>query len=673
MNKTIFKVCKVSLFILMLPFFSEAQTVQGEKNTDGTFQKWHRIEVVLDGPNVSEASATFRNYRLDVTFTSPSAKVYKVPGFFDADGDAANSSATAGTVWKARFAGGEEGTWTYKVSFVKGPNVAAQLTGGTRGTLPDGQSGTFKIGKQDKTGKDFRAKGKLQYVGEHYLRFADGDHFIKLGAGSPEVFMGDTDFDGTMGSINHTAQVADWNTGDPTWKNGKGKGIVGTVNFLSEKGVNCHYFVSMNAAGDGRQTFPWTSATNVDIYDVSKLAQWEILFTHFDAKGLMIHFVTTENENVNYMEDNDGNGTFSNVRKIYYRELIARFGHHMAITWNVGEENNWATPANGNKPNTNAQRIEFAAWLRGLAYYKDHISLHNGPSTDASANEIFMPLLGNLDFTGPGLQYGIGANNHADVLQWYNKSHSTNQKWVVSLDEAFGDVTDKIDELRKEVIWGSILSGGQMEWYIGGKDVSYINYSIYSTQYQTMGHAANFMNTYLAKDIHKMIPNDNLTAGAANWAMADPGNIYLFYIKNGGNATVNLSAAVGKKFNVQWYNPRTGGSLITGTPAVINGGNANTALGLPPNTTTEDWVVLLKSTTTTSLEEEINTTESLFAYPNPSADGIFNLSQAANWKVYSSLGVEIKSGNGAQVNLSENPKGVYLIKLNDKMERLIME
>ena len=132
------------------------------------------------------------------------------------------------------------------------------------------------------------------------------------------------------------------------------------------------------------------------------------------------------------------------------------------------------------------------------------------------------------------------------------------------------------------------------------------------------------MNTYLAKDIHKMIPNDNLTTG-------------------------------------------------TVTPAVINGGNANTTLGLPPNTTIEDWVVLLKSTTTTSLEEEMIDSKTIYAFLNPSTDGIFNLSQTANWKVTTILGKESKTGNGNQVDLTENPKGVYLITMNNKVERVVIE
>jgi len=408
-------------------------------------------------PSLAEKKTTFRDFRLDVTFTSPSGKEYEVPGFFAADGNSGNTSATQGNQWKARFAGGEEGTWTYKARFVTGTNVAANLTGGVGGTSPDGEGGTFRIGPQDKSGKDFRAKGKLEYVGEHYLRFADGDYFIKCGANSPEVLLEYGEFDGTPKHEEdlYSPNIKDWNAGDPTWGDGKGKGIIGLINYLSALGVNSHYFLCMNAYGDGKEAWPWTGKDHIDIYDVSKLAQWEVLFTHFDRMGLMVHFQFSESENTNYLEDRDGKGTFSNARKILYRELIARFGHHMAITWNVGEENQ-AKGEGFEIPNTHAQRKAFATRIRALTYYQDHISVHNGPG--GVFDDIFPQLIGYKDYTGPSLQTFLSPRkrtkpnqralpNHDEVLNWVNESEKNGHKWVVSVDEPwFGNRPDGLGE-----------------------------------------------------------------------------------------------------------------------------------------------------------------------------------------------------------------------------------
>ncbi|TWU44226.1 hypothetical protein Q31b_17620 [Novipirellula aureliae] len=589
-----------ALLLSTVSVSSFAAVVDGERNADGTIKKWHRIEVVFDGPQVDESSAVFRNYRLDVTFTSPSGKEYKVPGFFDADGDPANSSATSGNKWKTRFAAGEEGEWNYKVSFVTGKNVAANLSGGTGGTAPDGETGSFKIGPQDKSGKDFRAKGKLEYVGEHYLRFADGDYFIKCGVNSPEVLLEYGEFDGTPGHENdlYSPNIKDWKPGDPTWANEKGKGIIGLINYLSALGLNSHYFLCMNAYGDGKEAWPWTGMDNIDVYDVSKLGQWEVLFTHFDRMGLMVHFQLSESENTNYLEDRDGKGTFSDARKILYRELIARFGHHMAVTWNVGEENQ-AKGEGFHVPNTHAQRKEFASRIRALTCYQDHITVHNGPG--GVFDDIFPQLIGYKDYTGASLQTLVVPrknmlSNHDEVLRWVEESAASGHKWVVAINEPWWGrrPNNLVDLIRKDVVWGALLAGGHMEFYTGKDDVKHIDYAVHEDCWKPIGHAAKFMNEHLAKDIAGMKPNDDLAIGDDNWALANEGQVYLLYLKNGGEAKVDLSNAAGTTFSVQWFNPRTGGDLIDGTPKTVTGGEENVSLGMPPSTPGQDWVVLLK-------------------------------------------------------------------------------
>ena len=73
--------------------------------------------------------------------------------------------------------------------------------------------------------------------------------------------------------------------------------------------------------------------------DVSKLDQWEIVFAHGTEKGMFLHFKTMETENEMLLDDGD----LGRERKLYYRELIARYAHHPALNWNLGEEINNAT------------------------------------------------------------------------------------------------------------------------------------------------------------------------------------------------------------------------------------------------------------------------------------------------------------------------------------------
>ena len=72
-------------------------------------------------------------------------------------------------------------------------------------------------------------------------------------------------------------------------------------------------------------------------------------------------------------------------------------------------------------------------------------------------------------------------------------------------------------------------------------------------------------------------------------------------------------------------------------------------------------------------EEILSETLNISIYPNPSKDGVFNLSESANWEVVSILGEKLKAGEGATINLSGYPKGIYLFKINSKTEKIVIE
>jgi len=295
----------------------------------GELRKWHKITLTFEGPTASETGTPnpFLNYRLDVTFShASSGKSYTVPGYFAADGDAANTDAEQGNSWRCHFAPDETGTWTYSVSFVTGSSVAVNSNGTP--TAFDGQSGSFSIAPTNKTGRDHRGKGRLEYVDMHHLRFAEtGEFFLKVGPDSPENFLSYNDFDNTAGAKDWLPHLQDWESGDPTWQVNKGKGIIGAVNYLSSAGANSFSFLTFSTYGDDPEVFPHISKTDFTRFDVSKLAQWEILFTHADEMGMFLHFKMGEQENDQRM---DSNGNLGTERKLYYRELIARFGHHVS-------------------------------------------------------------------------------------------------------------------------------------------------------------------------------------------------------------------------------------------------------------------------------------------------------------------------------------------------------
>src|SRR5688572_29438151 len=70
---------------------------------EGELRQWHKVTLTLTGPEAVEAGGgpnPFMDYRLTVTFAHESGSpTYRVPGYFAADGNAANSSAASGNKW----------------------------------------------------------------------------------------------------------------------------------------------------------------------------------------------------------------------------------------------------------------------------------------------------------------------------------------------------------------------------------------------------------------------------------------------------------------------------------------------------------------------------------------------------------------------------------------------
>jgi hypothetical protein len=72
----------------------------------GELKRWHKVTLTLDGPSASEAGTPnpFMDYRMNVTFSNTvSGLTYLVPGYFAADGNASETSATSGNKWRAHL------------------------------------------------------------------------------------------------------------------------------------------------------------------------------------------------------------------------------------------------------------------------------------------------------------------------------------------------------------------------------------------------------------------------------------------------------------------------------------------------------------------------------------------------------------------------------------------
>lgn len=585
-----------SLFIAFLSIFffsnSQAQTL----TVTGELKKWHPITITLDGPQASEDGNPnpFLDYRFEIHF-SLAAETITVPGYFAADGNASETGATSGNKWRVHFVPPESGNWTYRTSFRQGTDAALSTDPNAGSSLApyDNIFQTMQIEETDKGGVDFRGKGILRYVGEHYLQFDNGEYYIKGGADSPENFLGYVEFDQTYNlagvdyTKTYTPHVGDWQNGDPSWQNGKGKGIIGAVNYLASEGINSVYFITLNINGDTQDVWMYNDPSNRTRYDVSKLDQWNIVFDHMVEKGIVLHVLTQETENELLL---DG-GNLGNERKSYYRELVARFGYHNGLVWNLGEEND---------ENTDAQRKAFADYIRAFDAYDHPIVIHTLPG---QWNQVYGPLLNYPSFEGSSLQIGVPEDAHWLTLDWLNQSANSGKKWYVTIDEAGpwqdGATPDGPDnnhwQVRREVLWGNLMAGGAgVEWYFGFNhphgDFTLEDFRSRDNFWDFTRYALEFFNTYLP--FTEMTSNDDLASNTSSYVLAKEDELYAVYLKWGGTTTLNLNGST-KTYTVQWFNPRTGGSLVNGTVAEVTG-PGTVSIGQPNSDQSEDWVALVK-------------------------------------------------------------------------------
>jgi len=575
-----------------------AYNVGEDGELTGELKKWHKITLSFVGPSTSETATPnpFTYYRLDVTFTHiATGKTYVVPGYYGADGNAANTGATAGNVWLTHFAPDEMGTWQWSAGFTQGTNVA-QNGGGSSAGFMDGKSGTFDVMDTDKTGRDHRGKGRLQYVGEHHLRFAEtGEYFLKAGADSPENFLAYDDFDNTLDieglRKDWGPHLGDYRTNDPTWAGGKGGAMVGALNYLSGKGMNVFSFLPMNIAGDDENVFPYISDSSGEDrqrIDVSKTAQWEVVFEHADHVGLYLHFKTQETENDQLL---DG-GALGNERKLYYRELIARFSHHLALNWNIGEENT----------NTVQQRKDFADFFKAVDPYDFPVVIHTYPN---QIDAVYGGIIDHPTYDGASIQTSPG-NVFDKTLQWVQNSEAAGRKWVVANDEqgsansgVIPDANDFThDNIRKNVLWGNIMAGGAgVEYYFGyqypNSDLTCEDWRSRDNMWTLSKYALDFFTTYVP--FWEMSNNDDLVSSSNAWCLSNE-LYFVIYLLNGGTTTIDLPDN-GGTFDMSWYDPRNGGDLQQTT--VISGGQA-VSVGTAPSNTGSDWAILITPSTITT-------------------------------------------------------------------------
>lgn len=600
---------RTRVFVLLLTFALIAASVMTVFNTSaapaqisGALQVWHPVTLDFAGPRSTELSSDpnpFLDYRLQVSFTGPGGQRYSVPGFFDGDG----KGGSEGDVWRVLFTPDQAGEWIYQASFRSGRNIAVDLDPGAGTPVEfDGATDSFIIAPAS-ANSGFQSWGRLEYANGHYLKFRDGPYWVKGGTDSPETLLGYVGFDdttpGPFGLLDFADHKGDWQSGDPILNtNGAddGKGMIGALNYLASRHVNSIYFLPMNIGGDGQNVWPYAgdidrtgSGSNDNThFDLSKLRQWGIVFEHAQQNGIFLHVVLNEAEEANKKELD--NGTLGVERKVYYRELVARFGHFNALQWNISEEYNHDWPLSP------ATVKEFAGYIQAIDPYDHPITVHN----ISDPNDAWPPFLGDERFSVTSFQLKpTDLNTFEPIVEdWRERSAAAGRPIPISLDELnnLAPTDEAAETQRKDVIWPVYLSGGMLEHYLGGPvpDKELDDFRRYEQLWDYTWYARKFVQDNLP--FWQMQPNDGLlTNEATNLGQGEvftkAGEVYAVYLPNASKGgTLDLSTASGM-MEQRWFNPRTG--EFEGSAVSVAAGTA-VDLGMPPSNPDQDWVILLR-------------------------------------------------------------------------------
>ncbi|QDU56020.1 DUF5060 domain-containing protein [Aeoliella mucimassa] len=618
-----------SILLLVASTCLAAGSTDAQVVLSGELKQWHNITLTLDGPQAAETDDTpnpFLDYAMQVTFAHESGQLqYVVPGYFAADGDAANTSASSGNKWRAHLAADLTGEWTYRISFRQGHHAAIDSSADSQPLAPfDGLSGKFTVAPTDKRGRDFRAHGRLAYVGERYLQTSGTkEYFLKVGADAPETLLGYVDFDNTIAGRGKSVplktwqpHVRDWQPGDPTWQQQKGRGLIGAINYLSGKGCNAFSFLTYNAGGDGDNVWPFVERNEKLHYDCSKLDQWGIVFEHATTKGMYLHFKMQETENDDQRGSDkpvptalDG-GELGPERKLYCRELVARFAHNLALNWNLGEENTQST----------VEQQAMLDYLAEIDPYQHLRVLHTYPQQQ---DNVYRPLLGERSqLTGVSLQNDHIHETHVQTVKWVQESTAAGKPWVVAFDESgsaahgvcpdlgyrgfdghdkAGNMAYTEHEVRWQTLWGTLMGGGAgVEYYFG---YQFDENDLLCQDWRSRDRSWNYCRIAIDFFRDQQIPywqmtnHDSLVGNPdhdnTKYCLASIGECYVIYLPQLDHTELDLRNVAGE-FDIQWFNPRDGGELIAGSVPTVSAGRL-VDIGSPPaSTDSHDWVALVR-------------------------------------------------------------------------------
>jgi hypothetical protein len=473
--------------------------VHQESDNHMAFQ-WDKVEIEIIGPNLdaTQGENPFAK-NVDVIFTAPNSTTFRVPAFFNGN----NQGQNQGNKWVARFAPPQIGEWTYEV-------VASESGFSSR-------NGSFNV--EPAYGDGLFNKGKLAYSGEPYLRFKNGDYFLKAGADDPENLLG-----GAFGDFVGKREYVD---------------------YLSNLGINSIYILLQNIDGDYDDTWPWLGKSNAEAknngeagrFDISKLDEWEEFFRYANSNGMVVHLLFNDDSAWNdYNED------------LYIREMIARFSYLPGVIWNVGEE--------ANEIFSDTEQLNFAEKINQIDPYDTPVTVHRVHWENSD-----WPFLGNPVFNLTSMQTdgaldiraNIPENLNTEIIEALTISRNLGYIQPANYDElqAIRDNSESTRDIwRTRAVWPVLMAGGGLEVHFFDIEPRQLG-----SMWSDTAHAKRFIEGF--DDWHTLQASNDLVTASQGRDFAfttEKGDIGI-YLDSGGGASLTIPEG---RYSLRWFNPETG-------------------------------------------------------------------------------------------------------------------
>lgn len=483
--------------------------------SDGLVELHGMFELDVVNPNSYTNKFDYGEIALVGTFTAPSGAETDFHGFHAGDG----SGGQSGNIWRLRFMPTETGNWTYTYSWT-----------GT-GSKPGGASGNFTVIDSDKYG------GKLKIDTSNAMFFADsrGNPYHA----KPYALVG----------VDRIKEAPEF--GGYAWGTNMADAYIDVMDtHMLADGYNMGYYFlgRINKNGEPRSL---RLGQNDNIFDVGVWDDLEASFLHAHDKGIHIWFQAAL--------AHPHHLTISDNLKKYW---VARFAPmYNVFGWCVIHESGTGGLM-GPEPAANHMRD-----LKTLDPFGTLLDLHNGSFAGWEDWMSFTSRQHHANYPNDGQE--IFNTNNRDRNQYYPQTipPSFQSRPIFGAEDIWEFVTWtghgwalSAEDVRRAA-WGEMLAGVipvYCEWYeerptppyapggLGGEievrrmfEFWYSNVDYRGTDFQQL----NSLVSAAGRQICSGIPDEQ----------------YIVYDDNGGDITIDLSAATGE-FETLWFDPKDGTS-----------------------------------------------------------------------------------------------------------------